>query len=109
MNRIPRLRSVRTAGVVAALSLLASVIVLPAVPAGAATAPKKPTVVSLTFDDSNADQLAPVLAMNALGLHGTMFTTTGWIGQPGYLTQGNLGRSMRTVMKSADTLSATPT
>jgi hypothetical protein len=71
MNRIPRLRSVRTAGVVAALSLLASVIVLPAVPAGAATAPKKPTVVSLTFDDSNADQAPAEATMRALGMHGT--------------------------------------
>ncbi|HZY74915.1 MAG TPA: polysaccharide deacetylase family protein [Jatrophihabitantaceae bacterium] len=95
MNRIPRLRSVRTAGVVAALSLLASVIVLPAVPAGAATAPKKPTVVSLTFDDSNADQAPAEATMRALGMHGTFYTITGSIGAPNYLTLSQLQQIYR--------------
>ena len=72
----------------ASLLLALSGVAVAAVAAEAAT---PQTIVSLTFDDSNADQLAPVRAMNALGLHGTMFTTTGWIGQSGYLTQGNLG------------------
>lgn len=58
--------------------------------AAAAAADTPQTIVSLTFDDSNADQLVPVTAMNALGLHGTLYTVSGWIGAPGYLTQGNL-------------------
>lgn len=61
-----------------------------AIAATAANAATPQTIVSLTFDDSNADQLAPVLAMNTLGLHGTLYTVTGWVGQPGYLTLGNL-------------------
>ena len=56
----------------------------------AAVAATPQTIVSLTFDDSNADQLAPVETMNALGLHGTLYTVTGWVGAPGYLTQANL-------------------
>jgi putative cell wall-binding protein len=57
-------------------------------PATAATGPQ--TIVSLTFDDSNADQLAPLTAMNALGLHGTLYTVSGFVGATGYLTQANL-------------------
>ncbi|GAA4038861.1 hypothetical protein GCM10023063_25150 [Arthrobacter methylotrophus] len=48
------------------------------------------TVVSLTFDDGNADQLTAEATMKSLGLSGTFFITTGWIGQPTYLTTANL-------------------
>src|SRR5215813_4179987 len=49
-----------------------------------------PTTVSLTFDDSNADQLPAEQAMQSLGLHGTFYTVSGWIGMPSYLTLANL-------------------
>ncbi|MDQ0031488.1 S-layer homology domain-containing protein [Arthrobacter bambusae] len=48
------------------------------------------TVVSLTFDDGNADQLTAEATMKNLGLVGTFFITTGWVDQPSYLTSANL-------------------
>ncbi len=48
------------------------------------------TVVSLTFDDGNADQLTAEATIKRLGLVGTFFITTGWIDQPTYLTTANL-------------------
>jgi peptidoglycan/xylan/chitin deacetylase (PgdA/CDA1 family) len=61
-----------------------------ALAATAAEAATPQTIVSLTFDDSNADQVAPVAQMNTLGLHGTLYTVTGWIGAPGYQSRANL-------------------
>lgn len=52
-----------------------------------------PTVVSLTFDDGNADQLAAANYLRSQRLPATFYITTAWIGAPGYLTQANL-RSM---------------
>jgi peptidoglycan/xylan/chitin deacetylase (PgdA/CDA1 family) len=60
-----------------------------AAPAVAAPAPKS-TVISLTFDDTNADQVAAAATMASLGLHGTFYTVSGWIGQPDYMTLANL-------------------
>jgi peptidoglycan/xylan/chitin deacetylase (PgdA/CDA1 family) len=57
-----------------------------ALPAHAAPA----TIVSLTFDDGNANQLAAAQVLKAHGLAGTFFITTSWIGTAGYLTQANL-------------------
>ena len=57
---------------------------------GAAHAAISPTTVSLTFDDSNADQLPAEQTMKAAGLHGTFYTVSGWIGMPSYLTLANL-------------------
>jgi len=45
-----------------------------------------PTIVSLTFDDGNADQSAATAILDAAGLKGTFFITTGWIGASNYLT-----------------------
>ncbi|MFB9713129.1 fibronectin type III domain-containing protein [Arthrobacter methylotrophus] len=58
-----------------------------ATPARAAT-PK--TIISLTFDDGNDDQLAAEQVLKANGLHGTFFITTSWIGSPSWLTRANL-------------------
>ena len=57
-------------------------------PATGAAVPK--TIVSLTFDDGNDDQLAAEQVMKAHGLVGTFFITTSWIGSPTWLTQANL-------------------
>ncbi len=59
-----------------------------AAPANAAAVPK--TIVSLTFDDGNDNQLAAEQVLKAHGLVGTFFITTSWIGSPTYLTQANL-------------------
>src|SRR5207244_11652068 len=45
-----------------------------------------PVTVSLTFDDSNADQMPAEQEMKSLGLHGTFYTVSGWVNQPSYLT-----------------------
>ncbi|WBM78988.1 cell wall-binding repeat-containing protein [Cryobacterium breve] len=49
-----------------------------------------PTIVSLTFDDGNADQSAATAILDAAGLKGTFFITTGWIDSPTYLTRAQL-------------------
>ncbi len=75
------------------LALLALVVVAGwagLVPATAQAA-TGPTVVSLTFDDGNADQMVAERTMKANGLVGTWFVTSGWIGAPGYLTRAELG------------------
>jgi peptidoglycan/xylan/chitin deacetylase (PgdA/CDA1 family) len=51
-----------------------------------AKAATSPVTVSLTFDDSNADQLPAEQTMKSLGLHGTFYTVSGWVNQPSYLT-----------------------
>jgi peptidoglycan/xylan/chitin deacetylase (PgdA/CDA1 family) len=55
-----------------------------------AKAATSPVTVSLTFDDSNADQLPAEQTMKTLGLHGTFYTVSGWVNQPSYLTLANV-------------------
>jgi peptidoglycan/xylan/chitin deacetylase (PgdA/CDA1 family) len=61
-------------------------VILPG--SAAAAAPR--TIVSLTFDDSNADQLPAEQTLNALGLQGTFYTNSGVIDTPGHLTRADL-------------------
>ncbi|GAB2733475.1 polysaccharide deacetylase family protein [Arthrobacter bambusae] len=49
-----------------------------------------PTVVTLTFDDANADQLTAAQTMQSLGLVGTFFTPSGFINNPNYLTTSDM-------------------
>jgi putative cell wall-binding protein/peptidoglycan/xylan/chitin deacetylase (PgdA/CDA1 family) len=49
-----------------------------------------PTVVSITFDDSNANQMTAANILNTNNLDATFYTTTGFIGQPGYQTRADL-------------------
>lgn len=49
-----------------------------------------PTVVTLTFDDANADQLNAAQVLNANGLKGTFFVPSGVVGTPNYMTLANL-------------------
>lgn len=44
------------------------------------------TTVSLTFDDTNADQMAALPILDAAGIKATFYAITGYIGAPGYLT-----------------------
>lgn len=55
-------------------------------PLAKAKAATSPVTVSLTFDDSNADQVPAEQTMKSLGLHGTFYTVSGWVNQPDYLT-----------------------
>jgi peptidoglycan/xylan/chitin deacetylase (PgdA/CDA1 family) len=82
-----RQRGLWLAAVLAAVLLTAGLSASTIVKAKAATSP---VTVSLTFDDSNADQLPAEQTMKSLGLHGTFYTVSGWVNQPGYLTLANL-------------------
>jgi len=79
----------RERGLWAATAIIAAVLLviwLIAGPLAKARAATSPVAVSLTFDDSNADQLPAEQKMHSLGLHGTFYTVSGWVNQPGYLT-----------------------
>jgi peptidoglycan/xylan/chitin deacetylase (PgdA/CDA1 family) len=56
----------------------------------AAQAATNPTIVSLTFDDGDADQFAAAQTMKANNMRGTFYITTGWIGASDYLTRAQL-------------------
>jgi len=74
-----------------ALSLLAIVALfgIGLVTQRAATA-APPTVVSLTFDDGNADQMNAVPILQQAGMKGTFYIISGVVGAPNYLTLANL-------------------
>ena len=77
--------------VAAFLATVAVVAGLPVVAAGSVSAAAVPTtIVSLTFDDGNANQYAAAQVLAANGMVGTFFITTSWIGSSGYLTRANL-------------------
>ncbi len=48
------------------------------------------TVVSLTFDDGAADQRTAARMLDAVGVDGTFYATTGWIDKPGFLSRADL-------------------
>lgn len=50
----------------------------------------KQTVVSLTFDDGNANQMAADTVLKKNRMKGTFFINSGSLGAPGYLTYANL-------------------
>jgi peptidoglycan/xylan/chitin deacetylase (PgdA/CDA1 family) len=58
--------------------------------AAAGHAAQRPTVVTLTFDDGTADQLAAARILHRYGLTGTFFIITGAVGAPHYMTLANL-------------------
>ena len=85
MRRWPAL----VAALVAVLTVLAvTAVAVPGTSSAAAAA--TPTVVTLTFDDSNADQLPAEQTMKTNQLVGTFYTVDEWVDQPGYLTRANL-------------------
>lgn len=91
-RRHPRRRLGRRLGlgVLAVLSALAVVLAgglaLAPAPAEAATR----TVVSLTFDDANADQLNALPALKANGMKATFYVPSGYIGASGHMTRADL-------------------
>ena len=62
--------TVTVLGIVALAVSGVAVLAFPAQAAG-------PTVVSLTFDDGNADQMTAAQIMNTYGLDGTFYITSG--------------------------------
>jgi len=83
-NTLPR--RVLAVVVTAALSVGLLVGVGGASPASAATG----TIVSMTFDDANADQLPAEQKLVSKGMKGTFFLVSGFIGFPGYMTLANV-------------------
>ncbi|WP_051897854.1 polysaccharide deacetylase family protein [Sciscionella sediminilitoris] len=67
--------------------LLVFVAAFGSVSAASAT---KPTVVTLTFDDGNADQTAALPILRKYGMVGTFYIITGSVGEPNYLTRAEL-------------------
>lgn len=50
----------------------------------------RPTIVSLTFDDANANQMTADTILTRYGLKGTFYVNSGYLGAPGYMTRANL-------------------
>jgi peptidoglycan/xylan/chitin deacetylase (PgdA/CDA1 family) len=57
-----------------------------AVPSAAQVGPPKPTVVSLTFDDGDADNYQVGAWLKQYGLRATWYIPTGLVGRPQYMT-----------------------
>lgn len=57
---------------------------------GTAAAQLPQTVVSLTFDDGNADQLPAAQTLQAAGMKGTFYIPSGFVDSPDYLTRADL-------------------
>jgi peptidoglycan/xylan/chitin deacetylase (PgdA/CDA1 family) len=66
------------------------VSVLSALLPGTAAAQPAQTVVSITFDDGNADQLPAAQTLQAAGLKGTFYIPSGFVDSPDYLTRADL-------------------
>ena len=80
-------------GTLTAVAVLVAALLVAALlvgPFGSSGHAATTTTVSLTFDDSNADQLPAEQTMKSLGLHGTFYTVSGWVNSPGYLTLANV-------------------
>lgn len=84
---LPRLA---TATVAALLTLTAAMTTAPVAEGATTATPTAATTVSLTFDDSNSDQMTAAASLQAAGLHGTFYAISGSIGAPDYLTLANL-------------------
>src|SRR5664279_5046536 len=83
-------RRMRARSVAVGMAVTAALLVVAGVAPPAQAAAPATTVVSLTFDDSNADQMTALTAMQASGLHGTFYAISGSIDTPNYLTVANL-------------------
>lgn len=87
---VPRHRAERPPGRRKARWLAASTTVALAASLLGLTAPAAnavgETVVTLTFDDANADQIAAAAKINALGMPGTFFLPSGYMNRPNYMT-----------------------
>lgn len=78
--------TVEAVTILGAIALAAAGLVGVAAPANAAGT----TVVSLTFDDGNADQLTAAGILNSNGLDGTFYVPSGFVNNPGYMSVADL-------------------
>ncbi|WP_104172683.1 S-layer homology domain-containing protein [Arthrobacter sp. Y81] len=81
-ERPPGRRKARWLAASTTVALAASLIGLTAPAANAVGE----TVVTLTFDDANADQLVAVDKLNSLNMRGTFFLPSGYMNQTNYMT-----------------------
>lgn len=81
-ERPPGRRKARWLAASTTVALAASLLGLTAPAANAAGE----TVVTLTFDDANVDQVAAAAKINSLGMHGTFFLPSGFMNRPNYMT-----------------------
>ena len=58
----------------------------PVQPAATPTRALKPVIVSLTFDDGDADNFALLPVLQQYGLHATFYIPSGLVGKPNYMT-----------------------
>lgn len=89
VRRRVRLTLAIIAAVSIALTGTTSLIAAPAASAASGVVGPR-TVVSLTFDDADADQQTAATTLTQLRLNGTFYIPTGWVGAPGYLTLAQL-------------------
>jgi peptidoglycan/xylan/chitin deacetylase (PgdA/CDA1 family) len=61
-----------------------------ALPGSAQAAGRRPTVVTFTFDDGTADQMAAARMLHSHGMRATFFVITGAIGAPHYFSRSDL-------------------
>src|SRR5437764_15372399 len=87
MRTRDRMWAVRRLGTAVAAGTLLLVWAGPAAPARAATQ----TVVTIQFDDGNADAYGALSILNAHGMHATFYVNTGVIGDATHMTWAQLG------------------
>jgi peptidoglycan/xylan/chitin deacetylase (PgdA/CDA1 family) len=78
------------AAVLAVLAVVGAVAVPATANAAVPQAAKPLTVISLTFDDGNANQMTAASTLKANGMKGTFYITSGFIGAANYMTRANL-------------------
>jgi len=86
----PRRRGLRTALAFALMTVLGAVAAATPFQSASAALPGARTVVSLTFDDANANQMTGASILDRYGLDGTFYVPSGFVGSAGYLTLANL-------------------
>src|SRR2546423_14161558 len=82
MRTRDRMWAVRRLGTALAAGTLLLLWAGPAAPARAAS----PTVVTIQFDDGNADAYGALAILNAHGMHATFYVNTGVIGDSTHMT-----------------------
>lgn len=74
----------------AAVGLLVAGLTVPAATADVQAAADAPTVVTLQFDDGNADQYAVLSLLNQYEMDATFFVSSGSVGRAGFLSWAQL-------------------
>lgn len=72
------------------LAVMVSVTGVAVLPSAAQASLLAPLAVSLTFDDSTADQMPAAATLQQAGMAGTFYAVNDWLGHPGYQTRADL-------------------